>query len=243
MIDQRIIPTPERIVRAAAHRPQNSLGVLVTQRPTVLTARRTGDVLDWWVDMSDVLAAGSDDHVTSVRASITPAGSPGDLEVSETAVVGSLVGLLIAGGVDGVTYTISVEVTTDTGRLVTVPLSQPVVGTGVSVGATSWAFSAPSGIRVRRSETLYIQLTAEDDDGNPLDITGMELAAQVRRPNGAKVADLSIVQSDEPSVAVIEAETDGWPIGTLQCDLRGVSLGVVVYSATFSIIVDRPVTQ
>lgn len=242
-LDPRIIPTPERTIDLARHIPVGTFGAQRTVSPVILRNKQAGDVLDWWVDLTTILASGTDDRITDVRATVTPAGTAGDLVVSDSAVSGSWIGLILANGRDSISYTVTVEATTDTGRVLTFAMTQRVVGAGVSPGAgSSWTFAAVTGIRVKRGATLVLQLTVTDDGGVPIDITNMTLTAQARTVLGAKIADLPVSHTDELSIALVEAPTDTWPIGTLVCDLRAMTGETVEYSSTFQISVDRPVT-
>lgn len=242
-LDPRIIPTPERTIVLAQHIPVGTFGAQRTMSPIILRNKQAGDVLDWWIDLTTILAAGTDDRITEVRATVAPTGTAGDMVVSDSAVSGSWIGIILAAGRDSITYAVTLEASTDTGRVLTFGLTQRVAGTGVSPGAgSSWTFAEPTGIRVKRGATLILQLTVTDDNNVPIDITNMTLSAQARTVLGAKVADLPVSHTDELSIALIEAPTDSWPIGTLLCDLRAMSGEIVEYSATFQISVDRPVT-
>lgn len=97
---------------------------------------------------------------------------------------------------------------------------------------------------IRQGDTLLLQLTVQDDEGNPVDLTNLALASQVRDAVGNLVATLGITKTIVPGVATItQLATSFWPIGTLRADIKAVTTGgVIVHSETFGIRVGRSVT-
>jgi len=244
-IDPRIIPTAARTINLANHIPPGSYGIQTSALEIRLPNRRTLDVVDWWLDCSLLLAQYTDDAIVDIVTLVSPSGTAGDMTAADVAVVGQYAGIMLAGGRDGQTYTVTVTVTSSSGRTLSVQMVNVVAGTGLSPGAsgsTDWPIAASTAIRIKRGETLVVQITALDDDDAPLDLVNAVLTAQARTPLGDLVADLPIEQTAEPSVATIEAPTDLWPLGPVNVDFRALIGEQVAYSETVTIHVDRPVT-
>ena len=244
-MDPRIIPTAARIIDLANHIPPGTYGIQTSALDVRLPNRRTLDAVDWWIDCSLLLAQYTDDRISSIVTAVTPAGTAGDLTATDVVAVDQYAGILLVGGRLDQTYTITVTITSSSGRTLTVALTAFVSGAGMTPGqsgSATWPIAETTQVRITRGETLVLQITALDDDDEPLDITNAVLTAQARTLLGALVANLPIVQTAEPSVAMIEAPTDTWPLGMVQIDFRAEIGDQVAYSQTLPLYVDRPVT-
>lgn len=103
-------------------------------------------------------------------------------------------------------------------------------------------------IRLRQGDTLLLQLAilqGEDDPspGSPIDLTNAALASQVRDVMSNLIATLTVVKTMQQGVATItQSDTSLWPIGTLRCDIKVTTAGVVQHTETFGIRVEKAVT-
>lgn len=99
-------------------------------------------------------------------------------------------------------------------------------------------------IRIKRGETLLVQIKGQNDDNTDADLTNVTLTAEVRTTLGALVASLPIVKDmvDLSAASITEPATGAWPIGTHRCDFKAVIAGAVAYSETFNIQVGWPIT-
>lgn len=97
---------------------------------------------------------------------------------------------------------------------------------------------------LKRGASLDLTVAFEDDDGQPLDLTGATLTAQIRDAADALVATLApaiTVGADAATIAV--ADTSAWPLGMLRLDVRVVLAGQTSFSDTISLNITRAVTQ
>lgn len=244
-MDPRIIPTTARIINLANHIPPGTYGIQTSALAVRLPNRRTLDAVDWWLDCSLLLAQYTDDQISSIVTAVTPAGTAGDMTATDVVAVDQYAGILLVGGRLDQTYTVTVTITSSSGRTLTIPLVNVVSGAGLTPGQSgtaTWPIAASTSPRIKRGETLVVQITALNDDDSPLDLVNAVLTAQARTPLGDLVADLPIEQTAEPSVAMIEAPTDLWPLGPVNVDFRALIDDQVAYSETVTIHVDRPVT-
>lgn len=103
-------------------------------------------------------------------------------------------------------------------------------------------------IALKRGDTLSVAAALAQDSGAPVDLTGYVVRSQVRTPQGALVAELSVVVTDAPlgayTLAATAPETQLWPVGRHACDVQYTSAGGVVSStATFPVVVSEDVTR
>lgn len=101
----------------------------------------------------------------------------------------------------------------------------------------------------KRGDTLSLGLTW-DEEGETIDLTGYEVAAQLRDAHDVLVADLTVAIADQTTqrgrctLSATAAETATWPIGKLSCDVQFTAPGgAVASSETFSISVARDITR
>ena len=100
-----------------------------------------------------------------------------------------------------------------------------------------------SEVRIKRGEALRLMFTITDDNGVPIDLSIVMLAAQVRAPNDDLVATLPILVTDTMGIATVQvADTTRWPLGLLRSDIKLLTGGLPVLSETFGIHVNRAVT-
>lgn len=93
---------------------------------------------------------------------------------------------------------------------------------------------------MKRGETLQFELEYLKDDGTPDDFDASQLLAQVRQEDGTLVATLSIAAGGAPGVFTLSAgDTSAWPIGDAFIDIRREALGVVSFSDTVLLPVQR----
>ena len=98
-------------------------------------------------------------------------------------------------------------------------------------------------VHVKQGETLLLQMAFINDDGSSVDLTSVTLTAQVRTPQDVLVATLTIVKTIILNVATVQADTTLWPLGLLRCDVKAIIAGLTEKSETFSLRVNRAVTQ
>lgn len=100
-------------------------------------------------------------------------------------------------------------------------------------------------IRIKQGEALLLQFTFVHEDGvTPVDLTNVALSSQVRDATGDLVATLAVTKTLQTGVATVtQADTSLWPLGMLRSDVKAISAGLSVLSDTFSIRVERAVTQ
>ena len=99
-------------------------------------------------------------------------------------------------------------------------------------------------IAIKRGAALRLQLTFQQDDGTPADLTAVVLTGQLRTPADELVTNMPIVRTAAPGVATIEVDdTSRWPIGLLRGDFKAVINGVPILSESYGVMVGRAVTQ
>jgi hypothetical protein len=101
-------------------------------------------------------------------------------------------------------------------------------------------------ILIYRGDTFDPVVTWRDDDGNPVDLTGVTFVSEIRTQSGALVTAISATPGNQvtsPGSIVISPSTALWPIGVLAWDLVGNFAGVIRRSARVSIVVEQGVTQ
>ncbi len=100
-----------------------------------------------------------------------------------------------------------------------------------------------STVAIKRGAALRLQLTFQNDDGTPVDLTNVGLYAKVRTAADDLVTTLPIVRASVVGVALVTVlDTTTWPIGLLRSDILAVVDGVPVVSDTFGISVQRSIT-
>lgn len=93
------------------------------------------DVLDYQFDIAPALSGNDGDAVATLDVAISPS-NPGDLSLASAAADGSRAVLWLQGGVAGTTYTVTLTVGTQAGRLLSRSVLLPVLALATSpVGA------------------------------------------------------------------------------------------------------------
>ena len=101
-----------------------------------------------------------------------------------------------------------------------------------------------TAIAIKRGAALRMQLTFQQDDGTPADLTAVVLSGQLRTVTDDLVTSLPIVRTAALGVATVEiADTTQWPVGLLLGDIKAVIGGVPILSDTFGVSVGRAVTR
>lgn len=100
-------------------------------------------------------------------------------------------------------------------------------------------------IAFKRGSSFAPRVGYTPGDDGPATLAGMDISSDVRTPNGAAVASLEIAMApDGLSFTAAAAEgTATWPEGPAHWDIKFVYDGVVFYSETVSIDVQRAVTK
>lgn len=124
--------------------------------PPTWPAKDPADVLDYQFDIAPALSGNDGDAVATLDVSISPA-SPGDLSLASAAADGSRAVLWLQGGVAGTTYTVTLMVGTQAGRMLSRSVLLPVVALA-RIGASAVAAAA--------GETLTTDAGAPLTDGN-----------------------------------------------------------------------------
>lgn len=101
----------------------------------------------------------------------------------------------------------------------------------------------------KRGDTLSLGLTW-DEEGEPIDLTGYTIAAQLRDARDELVMALTVAIADQTTqrgqftLTATAAQTALWPVAPLSCDVQFTAPStVVVSSATFVVQVERDITR
>lgn len=116
--------------------------------PVVLPAwpvKDPGDVLDYELDVSAALLDSSGDAIATVAVSATPAGQ---LMVTQTAAMGAVGVVWLAGGLPGTTYTVQVVITTAGGRTLARAVELPVRALTAAPGGSAPTLITQAGVVV-----------------------------------------------------------------------------------------------
>ena len=99
-----------------------------------------------------------------------------------------------------------------------------------------------SVFRFKRGDTFSILASLAEQD-----ISGWTIASQIRRTNGTLIDTLVPVIIDGPAgqySLTASGATDDWPICPALCDIEYTdTLGAVISTETFSIIIEGDVTR
>lgn len=100
---------------------------------------------------------------------------------------------------------------------------------------------------IKQGSTVTFQGQLYDDNNLPLNLTGVQIASQVRDSQLVLVQTLSVIIPDQtisPGLFFLDAgEITTWPIDNLVMDVRVSIAGVLQYTQTINIIVEEAVTQ
>ncbi|OYV37434.1 MAG: hypothetical protein B7Z80_12830 [Rhodospirillales bacterium 20-64-7] len=102
-----------------------------------------GDTLDYVFDITPALTANPGDGISGLNVTITP-DQPGDLGLASSSVDGARAVMWLTGGQAGVTYTVTVVITTAGGRTLARSIALPVVALA-TVPAPAAALMTPAG--------------------------------------------------------------------------------------------------
>lgn len=108
-------PSHARVVTIDSFIPVPRGTAAVAPPPLSWPTKDPGDVLDYVLDIAPSIVGNDGDSITNVTVGTSPA-NPGDLTLQSTMVDGSHIVLWLAGGQAGTIYTITVSLTTVTGR-------------------------------------------------------------------------------------------------------------------------------
>ena len=119
-------------------------------------AKDPADVLDYQFDIAPALTGNDGDAVATLDVGISPS-SPGDLSLASAAADGSRAVLWLQGGVAGTTYTVTLTVGTQAGRMLSRSVLLPVVAlAGVPVLATALTTDAGEALTDAGGNTLVL---------------------------------------------------------------------------------------
>lgn len=147
-------PSGSRIITIDSFIPVPRGGSVSTPLPLHWAAKDPQDVLDYQLDISPALVGDEGDFIASIDVACSPNG-PDDLAITSSAADGSRVVIWISGGIAGIVYTITIDVTTTNGRRLQRGILLPVVSLAEPGGAVST-------IEVSTGVTLV------DHNGNPV---------------------------------------------------------------------------
>lgn len=108
-------PSHARVVTIDSFIPVSRGATAVAPSPLTWPTKDPGDVLDYVLDIAPAIIGNDGDSISNVTVGISPA-NPGDLTLQSTTVDGSHIVLWLAAGQAGTVYTITVALTTVTGR-------------------------------------------------------------------------------------------------------------------------------
>lgn len=91
-----------------------------------------GDVLDYQLDVANALAGDRVDAIDGLTVAISPS-EPGDLSLVSAAMAGTSAIVWLSGGQAGTTYTVTLTVTTTSGRTIARSVLLPVASLTVPV--------------------------------------------------------------------------------------------------------------
>jgi hypothetical protein len=115
-----------------------------------------GDVLDYQLDVSNALAGDPSDSIDALSAAISPA-QPGDLTLVSAAMAGSAAVLWLSAGQVGTTYTVTLTISTTSGRTLVRSVLLPVENLTVRPPAST-------------NLTTETGTTLTDQNGTPLTV-------------------------------------------------------------------------
>lgn len=98
-------------------------------------------------------------------------------------------------------------------------------------------------LRIKQGAWLALDLFVTDDLGSGVDLTGATVDVVVCDPLGNAVAMLALTPSPEQGWGTIASSTAGWPLGRLNAEVWVTVGGSTEISDTFSIRIERPVSQ
>lgn len=99
-------------------------------------------------------------------------------------------------------------------------------------------------ISFKRGSTFMAEITLNPVEGGIQSLLNTDIKSQIRRQNGDIIADVNvIVAADYKSFNCEVTETDEWPIGILEWDIKFEQVGIEFFSETLELQVIRSVTR
>jgi hypothetical protein len=99
-------------------------------------------------------------------------------------------------------------------------------------------------ISIKQGASLSLALAFSNTDGSATSLTGATITAQVRDSSDLMIAALTAsVGSSAGQATLAASDTSSWPIGTGRCDIKMTQAGLISFSDTFNIDVQRAVTH
>ena len=123
--------------------------------PLVWPAKDPGDVLDYEIDASAVVAGDPGDQVATVAVTVVPSVSPADVQVGRVSADGAVALLWLSGGQPGTVYAVQVSLSTQKGR---------VIGRTVLLPVRAMASVPPPTVPLTADGGAVIT----DQNGNPI---------------------------------------------------------------------------
>lgn len=97
-------------------------------------------------------------------------------------------------------------------------------------------------LTLKRGSTFAANATYTPTPSAP-NLGGISITSEVRTPFGQPVTTLTVVPApDDLGFSTAPVSTASWPLGTLHWDLKFTRDGVVFYSETLAIEIQREVT-
>lgn len=100
-------------------------------------------------------------------------------------------------------------------------------------------------IKFKRGDTFSLACTYKVN-GIPTSVSGLDIDSQVRSKRGTLVAtlqDTKLVDTGKFTLTPVNANTSGWPVDVLQCDIQLSENGVIRSTDTFYISVVEEITK
>ena len=132
-------PSNARLLAIDVPLPGTRAGLPV---PLVWPAKDAADLLDYQFDISPALAGNDGDGIASLDVSIAPAET-GGLTLASAVADGPRAVLWLGGGWAGRTYTVTVRITTESGRGLARDISLPVLQLARPLAPASALLAAP----------------------------------------------------------------------------------------------------
>ncbi len=150
-------PSSARVIQLDAFVPTPRGATAVAPPPLNWPSKDPKDVLDYQLDITPALIGNDGDLIATLDVSISP-NSPGDLVMESAHTDGPCAVLWFSGGQAGTVYTITVLITTSSGRTIQRSILLPVLSLSTQT-AISTAIVTNSGVMIT------------DQNGNPVVIS------------------------------------------------------------------------
>lgn len=137
------LPSTARYVQITGFVPTPRGPQVPAAQPLAWPTKDPGDALDYVFDISPALTANPGDAIAMLDVMISP-NAVGDLTLTSATADGPRAVLWLAQGQAGTTYTVTVSVTTTSGRALNRSISLPVVALAAASSAAT-PLTTPSG--------------------------------------------------------------------------------------------------